>query len=70
MANRRIAIRQNCPWCTDELRNAKRKRRQLERKLQKKKITVDQQIYRNQYVMVNKIQLRNKWKYYSNTVIE
>ena len=39
---------------------------------EKSKLTVDQQIYRNQCIVTNKIPVlrTNKQKYYSNTILE
>ena len=55
LQNKAFAIRQRFVCNTNELRDAKRKKRQLERKWQNSKLTVDHQIYRNQGIVINKI---------------
>ena len=55
---------------TNELRDAKHKKRQLERKWQNSKLTVDHQIYRNQGIVINKILHKSEQKYTSDKIQE
>ena len=48
VVSRSITFRPHAPWFTDELRDAKRKRRCCERAYTKSRLTVHEQIYRDQ----------------------
>ena len=63
-----IVQRPGCPWYTDDLHQAKHLRRKLERKWRKSRLTIDQQIFRNQCVVVNKLLKESRVSYYSDKV--
>ena len=45
MQTKRITLRPNTEWYSDELRASKIERRRAERKMKKSRLTVDKQIY-------------------------
>ncbi|XP_072022074.1 uncharacterized protein [Amphiura filiformis] len=45
LVEKSVIVRPHCPWYTDELRLAKQKKRQAERKYTKSKLEIDKQIY-------------------------
>ena len=63
-----IVQRPGCPWYTDDLHQAKHLRRKLERKWRNSRLTIDQQIFRNQCVVVNKLLKESRVSYYSDKV--
>ena len=52
---RTITVRSNSSWYCEEISEAKRNRRKLERKWHKSKLEIDHQLYRNQRNLVNKL---------------
>ena len=70
LQNKTVAIRQRFICTTGELLIAKRKKRQLERKWQNSKLTVDHQIYRNQCIVFNKILCKSEQKFTSDRIQE
>ncbi|MCK5882742.1 MAG: hypothetical protein KAG61_03570, partial [Bacteriovoracaceae bacterium] len=65
-----LILRPFAPWYTEELRNAKQKRRKLERRYRRTKLEVHKQIFRHQCCVVNKMVLRAKKDYFSKKVLE
>ena len=63
-----IVMRPSCPWFTDELHGAKHLHRKLERKWRATKLSEDQQMYRNQCAVVNKLLVRALLDYFSEKV--
>ena len=53
LLNQTITLRRHAPWYSDELRDAKHKRRQLERRWRSTKPEVHHQLYRDYCVVVN-----------------
>ena len=70
VVHRRLKVRTNAPWHSDEIREAKRRRRQAERKWRKTKLEVDRQIYRESSRAVNNLLTSAKENYYSNSITE
>ncbi|XP_072041159.1 uncharacterized protein [Amphiura filiformis] len=48
LTTREVSLRPQAPWYTESVRASKRAKRQLERKWQKSKLTVDEDAFRNQ----------------------
>ena len=65
-----ITLRPHVPWYTDELRQAKRKRRQCERKWIHTQLEVHRQIYREQCGCVNKLLLKARKDYYEYKILK
>ncbi|KAL3882100.1 hypothetical protein ACJMK2_028471 [Sinanodonta woodiana] len=63
-----IILRNDCPWYTDELYEAKHKKRKLERNWRKSKLCIDHQLYREQCSTVNKLLKEARETYYSNKI--
>ena len=59
LLNRAITLRPHAPWYSDELRDAKHKRRQLERRWRSTKLEVHHQLYRDYCVVVNRLLCSN-----------
>jgi hypothetical protein len=64
-----IILRNDCPWYTDELYEAKHKKRKLERNWRKSKLCIDHQLYREQCSTVNKLLKEARVTYYSNKIV-
>ena len=64
LLNRTITLRPHAPWYSDELRDAKHKRRQLERRWRSTKLEVHHQLYRDYCAVVNKLLCSTKITYY------
>ena len=65
-----IRMRTKVEWYTDKIREAKRKRRQLERLWRKSKLTVHHQMYSEQRNHVNRLITSAKAEYYTGKVQE
>lgn len=65
-----ITKRPNAPWYTEELREAKQKRRKAERQWRRTKLTVHQQIYKDQCRQVGLLLVQAKKNYYSDKIAE
>ncbi|KAL3882990.1 hypothetical protein ACJMK2_029291 [Sinanodonta woodiana] len=63
-----IILTNDCPWYTDELYEAKHKKRKLELNWRKSKLCIDHQLYREQCSTVNKLLKEAKVTYYSNKI--
>lgn len=70
LCHKTITLRPNAPWYDDKLRDAKQKRRRLERKWQKHRIEVHHQIYREQCRAVSKLLVETRRRYYQNKIAE
>ena len=64
LLNGTITLRPHAPWYSDELRDAKHKRRQLERRWRSTKLEVHHQLYRDYCVVVNRLLCSTKITYY------
>ena len=64
-----VTLRPAAPWYTDEIRSEKAKRRKLERRWRKNKLTVNREMYVKQCNLVNNLISESKTKFYT-TVIE
>ena len=67
---RTVRIRPNSPWFTEEIRLARHKRRQLERKWRQSRTEINRQIYQEQRLFLNKLISRAKVDYYSSCVTQ
>ena len=65
-----ITLRPGAPWYTDELRTAKRKRRKAERLWRKTKLTIHQQLFKEECRTVSALLAQSKKDYYSNKIAE
>lgn len=65
-----ITKRPNAPWYTEELREAKQKRRKAERKWRRTKLIIHQQIYKDQCRLVGLLLVQAKKNYYSDKIAE
>ncbi|KAJ8018259.1 hypothetical protein HOLleu_43846 [Holothuria leucospilota] len=65
-----ITLRPHAPWYTDELRDAKHKRRKAERIWRRTGLTVDLQIFKDTGRNVNKLLIQEKLLFYSNKITE
>ena len=63
-----ILMRYDSPWYTDEIHQAKRERRQAERRWWKSKLCIDHQIYRDKHCTVVKLCVDAKIKYFCSKI--
>ncbi|KAJ8039291.1 Helicase with zinc finger domain 2 [Holothuria leucospilota] len=70
LRTRRIVIRPNTSWYNEEIRTAKSKRKELERKWHILKLEVDRQVYCKQRQIVNWLIEAAKSSFYSNAVAD
>ena len=68
LLNRTITLRPHAPWYSAELRDAKHKRRQLERRWRSTKLEVHHQLYRDYCVVVNRLLCSTKLTYYETQI--
>ena len=68
--SRKVVDRPECKWFTDEVREAKQKKRQLERLYNKTKLEIHRQMYKAQKNDTNHIIRDAKRSYYSSMVSE
>ena len=60
-----VTLRPKSPWFTLEIQEWKVKRRRLERRWRKTRLTLDREIYTQQYVIVHRFILASKESYYT-----
>lgn len=65
-----ITLRPNAPWYTDELRDAKHKRRKAERLWRRTKLTVHHQLFKEQCRLVSVLLIKSKKEYYSRKITD
>src|SRR3977135_3683739 len=65
---RTVTCHPPAPWYTQEIALARQKRRQLERRWRKTKLTVDREIFVAQKLLVNSMLASAKAKYYADLV--
>ena len=70
LLSREVTLRPHAPWYSEELREAKRKRRQYERKWKSTGLEVHRQIYREQCSTVGKLLVRTRQKFYQDKISE
>jgi hypothetical protein len=68
LKKRYITIRPAAPWYNDDIRDAKRKRRRLERSWRRSKDPTDRELYRNQCRMVADLLRSSRSDYYSQVI--
>ena len=61
-----ITLRPQVPWFTDEMREEKRKKRRLERKMKKSGLEVDKQLFKEQCKIYHQALERSKCEYHQN----
>jgi hypothetical protein len=70
LQSKTIQLRPHAPWYTNELRESKQQRRKLERQWKKSKLTVHQDLYKQQCKLVNTQLNKTRTEYYSNKIAE
>ena len=70
LKHRIVTIRPMAPWYSDEIRVEKSKRRRLERRWRKSRLTIDRQLYVNQCSTVNSLIHQSRITFYTNTINE
>lgn len=65
-----VTLHPKSPWFTPEISEQKAKRRRLEYRLQKTRLTVDRQIYTQQGAVVHRLMCLSKASYYTNLISE
>ena len=70
LVERSLIIRPDTQWITDELIDAKRKRRRLERLWRRTKLTVHQEMFRAQCRLVNRMTRTCRQEYYQAKISE
>ena len=70
LLNRTITLRPHAPWYSDELRDAKHKRRQLECRWRSTKLEVHHQLYRDYCVVINRLLCSTKIAYYETQIVQ
>ena len=70
LLNQTITLRPHAPLYSDELRDAKHKRRQLERRWRSTKLEVQHQLYRDYCVVVNRLLCSTKIAYYETQIVQ
>ena len=68
--NKVVTLRPKSPWFTPEIREQKMKRRRLERRWQKTRLTVDREIYTQQCTVVHRLIRTSKASYYTDRISE
>ncbi len=68
LKTRSFTQRPNNPWYNDEIAEAKRKRKRLERKWRKTKLQIDRDLYKTQRLLVNSLISEAKSKYYQDQI--
>ena len=66
----KIHAREKTPWMTEEIKEARRIRRQAERRWRKTKLTVHRQIYKQKRQIVTELIAQAKKQYYSDRINE
>ena len=70
LLNRTITLRPHAHWYSDELRDAKHKRRQLERRWRSTKLEVHHQVCRDYCVVVNRVLCSTKTACYETQSVQ
>ena len=70
LTTKHVTLRPHAPWYTDTLREAKHKRRKLERGWRNSQLTVHHQQFKEQCQIVNKMLHKTKESYYSCKITE
>jgi exonuclease III len=70
LQKRIVTLRPNALWYTEELREAKHKRRKAERLWRRTKLTIHHQLYKDKCSEVGKLLVKSKSTYYSNKISE
>ena len=70
LRNKSFSVRPKAPWYTDEIRCNKTKRRNLERRWRRSKLTVDRELYVAQSNVVKKLIFQAKMNYYSKLITD
>jgi hypothetical protein len=68
LCTRTITLHPSAPWYTNEIGDAKRKRRKLERKWYETRLEIYKQIYRQQCQVINRLIKRAKQAFYKEKV--
>ncbi|KAL3868048.1 hypothetical protein ACJMK2_040887, partial [Sinanodonta woodiana] len=68
LRTKNIILRNNFPWYTHQLYEAKHKKQKLECNWRKSKLCIDHQLYRVQCYRVNKLLKEERVAYYSNKI--
>ena len=68
LRTRSISLRPRAPWYTDDIRENKTKRRNLERRWRRSKLMIDRELYINQCNVVKKLIFEAKMNYYSKLI--
>jgi hypothetical protein len=67
---RTVTVRPNSPWYNDSIREAKLKRRRLEKKWRRSNLEIDRQLYCEQRQFVISLMRKTKTSYYSDLIGE
>ena len=70
MKQRTVTIRPLNPWYSPEIDEAKKRRKQLERKWHNSKLEIDRQIFKSQRLVVTNMINQAKAKYYENQILQ
>jgi hypothetical protein len=65
-----VTLRPNAPWYTEEVREAKRVKRRLERKMTKSNLEIDKQLYKEQCKTYQKVIEKSKCQFYQAKISE
>ena len=65
-----VTLRPNAPWYTEEVREAKRVKRRLERKMTKSNLEIDKQLYEEQCKTYQDLIEQSKCKHYQTKISE
>ena len=68
MKSRSVTLRPRNPWYNEEITDAKRKRKRLERRWRKSKLQVDRDLYKAQRLLVNTLIHKAKCSYYKDKI--
>ena len=66
--NKKVSVRLSAPWITPDIKNAKRKRRQAERRWRKNGLTVHRQDYKSCRNTVTDLIMKAKRKHYCDKI--
>lgn len=70
LCTKKITLRPNAPWFSDELRDAKHEKRRWERKWRQSKLIVHQQLFKNQCKVYNKLLQNTRHQYFVSKIEE
>ena len=70
LKQRTVTIRPSNPWYSPEIDEAKKRRKQLERKWRNSKLEIDRQLFKSQRLVITNMINQAKAEYYENQILQ